>query len=344
MQIDIKSKIEGIINNQDFNEQEVLLKLKRLIFEADLESNLISKSKTIDELVAENLKHLQDNTEQRFTIKTGFTELDKMYGGLKQGELVVVGGRPGMGKTQLLVNVALNVSVDNPVLYFTLELSEFLLSARFVSSLTGIAVKNILQNELLDNEKESLATIETKFANHKIFINDSCNYSVLALKDYCKKHIEENGVKVIILDYLQLISYNKYRNNRELEISFISRELKNIAKEFNVCVIVSSQLSRAVESRGGSRHPQLSDLRESGAIEQNADKVFFIYRPEYYGLSCDEDGNDTNCLVELIVAKNRNGVLGTVKLLRDKNFTNFSDCEGFKKEFLFENNRLDELT
>jgi replicative DNA helicase len=248
-----------------------------------------------------------------------------------------------MGKTQLLVNISLNISVSTPVLYFTFDLSEFLLTSRFISSLSGIAVNKILQHELTDEQKENLASIETKFANHKILVNDSCNNSISALKAHCQKQIQENGVKVIVVDYLQMMSSNKYRNSRELEISFITRELKNIAKDFNVCVIASSQLSRAVESRGGLKHPQLSDLRESGAIEQDADKVIFIYRPEYYGLECDEDGNSTAGVTELILAKNRNGSLGTVKLLRDANFTNYRDFDQYKNEFSFSQSRLDEL-
>jgi replicative DNA helicase len=140
-----------------------------------------------------------------------------------------------------------------------------------------------------------------------------------------------------------MMSSNKYRNSRELEISHISRELKNIAKDFNVCVIATSQLSRAVETRGGSKHPQLSDLRESGAIEQDADKVIFIYRPEYYGILCDEYGNNTAGLTEIILAKNRNGILGTVRLLRDANFTNYRDFDEYKNDFLFSKSRLDEI-
>jgi replicative DNA helicase len=140
-----------------------------------------------------------------------------------------------------------------------------------------------------------------------------------------------------------MISSNKYRNNRELEISYISRELKNIAKDFNVCVIASSQLSRAVEQRGGDKKPMLADLRESGAIEQDADKVIFVYRPAYYGFVFDENGNNVEEITELILAKNRTGSLGVVKLLRDSNFTNYRNFDGFKNEFSFSKNRMEEL-
>ena len=140
-----------------------------------------------------------------------------------------------------------------------------------------------------------------------------------------------------------MMSSNRYRNSRELEIGYISRELKNIAKDNNVCVIASSQLSRAVESRGGNKRPMLSDLRESGAIEQDADKVIFIHRPEYYGFLEDEEGNNLSGVAELLIAKNRNGRVGDVRLMVDKDFTRFKDFELVNREFSLSNYRLGEL-
>jgi len=267
-----------------------------------------------------------------------------MFGGFGLGEFIVIGGRPAMGKTQLLVNLSLNISQIIPVLYFTFDLSEFLLTSRFISSVSGIPASKILQHDLTNEEKNKLSLVDSQLSKHKLFINDSYNNSLTAFKAHCQKQIEENGVKVIFVDYLQMMSSNKYRNSRELEISYISRELKNITKDFNVCVIATSQLSRAVESRGGSKYPHLSDLRESGAIEQDADKVIFIYRPEYYGFECDEEGNNSAGLTEIILAKNRNGSLGNIKLLRDNYFTNFRSFDTCKNDFSFSQNRLDEMT
>ena len=343
MNQEIKNKIENLVGNQNIDERELLASLKQIVYESELQNSVARESKSIADLVSKNINQLQAETHPGNAIKTGFTEFDRMFGGFGLGELVVIGARPSMGKTQLLVNLSLNISTTIPVLYFTLDLSEFLLASRFISSLSGIAVNKILQHELTEEQKNNLSAISNEFGKHKIFVNDSCNNSFTALKAHCQKQIAENGVKVIVVDYLQMMSSNKYRNNRELEISYISRELKNIAKDLNVCVVASSQLSRAVESRGGSKHPQLSDLRESGAIEQDADKVIFIDRPEYYGLECDEDGNSTAGLTKLILAKNRNGSLGTVKLLRDANFTNYRNFDGFKNEFTFSKSRLEEL-
>ncbi|MCY7362253.1 MAG: DnaB-like helicase C-terminal domain-containing protein [Ignavibacteria bacterium] len=155
--------------------------------------------------------------------------------------------------------------------------------------------------------------------------------------------MEENGVKVIILDYLQMMGLNKYRNSRDLEVGYITRELKNIARDNNVCVIISSQLSRAVETRGGDKRPQLSDLAESGAIEQNADKVIFLYRSEYYGFDRDRDNIPVAGVAELIIAKNRIGRSGVVKLMRDLNFTTFKNFDERTIEFEFSEIRLNEI-
>lgn len=342
MKTDIINKIKDIIGNQNTDEREILFQLRGLLNEIELQNHIARESKSIACLVSENLTQFHEEAHQNSTIKTGFAEFDKLFGGFRLGEFVVIGGRPSMGKTQLLVNLSLNISTETPILYFTFDLSAFLLCNRFISSLLGISVNKILQYELTEEQKIKLATVGKMFSQHKIFVNDSCNNSFTAMKAECLKQIEENGVKVIVVDYLQMMSSNKYRNNRELEISHISRELKNIAKDFNVCVIATSQLSRAVETRGGTKRPILSDLRESGAIEQDADKIIFIYRPEYYNIDCDENGN-TAGLTEIILAKNRNGSIGTVRLLRDANFNNYRDFDENKNNFSFSKSRLDEI-
>ena len=335
--------MEGIIRNQNSNEKEVLYQLKQLIQEIESQTTVAKDSIGISDLVSEHIKRFQDKSRQVTTIKSGFADFDSLVGGFAMGEFVVIGARPGMGKTQLLVNLSVHISASTPVLYFTFDLSEFLLTNRFISTLSGIAIKRILQGELAEEEIEGLKSVENKLRNHKILVNDSCNNSMSALRAHCQKQIEENGVKVIVVDYLQLMSSYGHRHNRESEIGMISRELRSIARDFSVCVIATSQLSRAVEVRGGAKYPQLSDLRESGAIEQDADKVIFIYRPEYYGINYDEDGNYAEGLTELIIAKNRSGGLGTVKILRDAHFTNFVDFDGYKEDFSFAQIRLDEV-
>jgi replicative DNA helicase len=162
-------------------------------------------------------------------------------------------------------------------------------------------------------------------------------------KALCKQHVEADKVKVVVIDYLQLLSERKTRQNRDAELSFITRELKNLAKDLQICIVASSQLSRSLETRGGDRKPLLSDLRESGAIEQNADKVLFIYRPEYYGFMQDEYGNSTQGLVELIVAKNRTGHLGSIYFKRNATLSAYEPYDEPQHQFNFSPNRLDEL-
>lgn len=343
MKQDFVLKIQEIIANQSTDERELLLQLKTLLYETEEQHIIVKESKSITELVAENLTQLNGASHEGQIIKTGFAEFDKKFGGFGLGEFVVIGGRPSMGKTQLLINLSLNISLTIPVLYFTFDLSEFLLTNRFISSCSSIPVNKILQHNLSENEQQVLASIGTEFSKHKIFINDSYKSSLTAFKAQCKKQVEENGVQVIVVDCLQMMSSNRYRNSREHEIGQISGALKSIAKDLNVCLIASSQLSRAVESRKESKRPQLPDLRESGAIEQDADKVIFIYRPDYYELLADEFGNSTAGLTEIVLAKNRNGSLGTINLIRDAHFTNFKDFEDYKNDFSFSKNRLDEI-
>ncbi|OXA76878.1 hypothetical protein B0A58_06365 [Flavobacterium branchiophilum NBRC 15030 = ATCC 35035] len=325
------------------DDSEIIYKLKQVLYEADFQQNTARNSKSMATLISENIKQIQDNTKKYTSVKTGFTQLDTNFGGFELGEIVVIGGRPAMGKTQLLVNLSLHISQKMHLLYFSFDLSEFSLSSRFLSCVSGIAVEKIMQNKLSDDEKQKVASFESNFKNHQLFFNDSCYHSISAFKALCENQIKENHIKVIVIDYLQLMGTNKYRHNREYEISYISRELKNIAKTFNVCIIISSQLSRALETRSGSKRPQLSDLRDSGAIEQDADKVLFVYRAEYYKIDEDEEGESTDRRMELILAKNKNGVLGTVHLLRDENFTSFQAFDPNKNEFTFSKERLKEL-
>ena len=337
---DFLSRIENIINrDSQADDSEVEFQLKQLLYERDLQKYAGKDALSILDLVTENLRQLDDEHRQAPVIKTGFNDFDTKFGGFRSGEFIVVGGRPAMGKTQFLINLSLSISTVTPVLYVTLDLSEFLLTSRFLSTVSGIPVNNILQNDVSALLKNQLHATGEAFARRQLFIHYCDNTSIAALKASCQKQIKEKNIQVVIVDYLQLLSSSNHRKNRELEVSYISRELKNMAKDHNVCVIASSQLSRALESRYEKR-PMLSDLRDSGAIEQDADKVLFIHRPDYYDVTEDDVGNDLVCVVEIMVAKNRNGPLGTVTLNRDRNFTAFYDL---KKEFTFSPVRMKEI-
>jgi len=291
-----------------------------IINEAEHQINVKGNAPSILSLTSETLAILNNRKRDENLVKTGFKEYDNLFGGLLLGELVVVGGRPSMGITQLLINLTLNVSIKTPVLYFTLDLSTPVLTNRFISSITNIDVSKLLHPDLTSREKKIVNRVGVNLRAHQIYISESQNHSLSDLRSFCENQINERGVKIIIVDYLQLMN-SKEPNIRHLKVGSFTHELRKIAVDFNVCVIVASQLSRSVEIRGGDKRPQLSDLKDSSAIEQDADKVIFLYRPEYYRIMINEDGMDTTGILELIMAKNRNGNLGTVKLKRNSNAT-----------------------
>jgi replicative DNA helicase len=235
-----------------------------------------------------------------------------------------------MGKTALVLSVARNAAVDfnKPVAVFSLEMSSLQLVTRLISSESELSGEKLKKGSLADHEFEQLNAKIQKLAEAPLFIDDTPGLSVFELRAKARRLKEQHNIELIIVDYLQLMTAGgEGRGNREQEISTISRSLKGLAKELNVPVIALSQLSRAVETRGGDKKPQLSDLRESGAIEQDADMVMFIHRPEYYGITEDENGAPTTDVGELIIAKHRNGPVDSVKVRYIGQYTKFADLD-----------------
>lgn len=252
-------------------------------------------------------------------IPSGFKEIDKITSGFHPSDLVILAARPGMGKTAFVLSMAKNVAVDYqiPVAIFSLEMSSVQLITRLIVGETGIDNDKIKKGKLNDAEWKQLYTKVKGLENAPLFIDDTPALNIFDLRAKCRRLVSQHGVRMIIIDYLQLMtSKDKASGNREQEISTISRGLKAIAKELDVPVIALSQLSRSVETRGGTKRPMLSDLRESGAIEQDADIVSFIYRPEYYKLDVWDDENSTPCAgqAEFMIAKHRNGALENIRL------------------------------
>jgi len=267
-------------------------------------------------------------------IPTGFTALDRVTSGWQKSDLVIIAARPGMGKTAFVVSAMRNAAVDfnKPVAIFSLEMSNIQLVNRLISAEAELESDKIKKGNLADYEWEQLIHKTAKLSDAPIFIDDTPALTILELRAKARKLVAQHNVELIIVDYLQLMSGDSSKSgggpgNREQEIASISRSLKNIAKELNIPIIALSQLSRAVEVRGGDKRPQLSDLRESGSIEQDADMVLFLYRPEYYGINADEEGNSVHGLGEVIIAKHRNGSLDSVKLKFIGKFTKFCDLD-----------------
>lgn len=266
-------------------------------------------------------------------LETGFTKLDKLTSGWQKSDLIIIAARPAMGKTAFVLSMAKNIAVDyhNPVALFSLEMSNVQLVNRLISNVCEIPSEKIKSGQLADYEWQQLDSGLNDLLDAPLYVDDTPSLSVFELRTKARRLVRENGVKVIIIDYLQLMNASGMGfGSRQEEVSTISRSLKGLAKELNIPIIALSQLNRGVESREGNegKRPQLSDLRESGAIEQDADMVCFIHRPEYYKIFQDEKtGKDLRGMAEFIIAKHRNGAVDTVLMRFIGKYTRFMNEE-----------------
>lgn len=251
-------------------------------------------------------------------LPSGFVELDRMTAGFHPGTLVILAARPAMGKTAFALSMARNMAVDfkKPVAFFSLEMTGVELAMRLISGEAQIPGDKLKKGDLQEYEKVQLEQRTQVLNDAKIFIDDTPQLTIYELRAKCRRLKQHHDIQMIFIDYLQLMTAGSEANrngNREQEISTISRQLKALSKELGIPVLAMAQLSRAVETRGGEKKPMLSDLRESGAIEQDADIVMFIYRPEYYGITEDGKGS-TAGMADIIIAKHRSGGVGEVRL------------------------------
>jgi replicative DNA helicase len=305
------------------------------------QGNLKKSSETAKDLVKQAVSKIQEigNKEGMSGLETGFTKLDALTSGWQPSDLIIIAARPGMGKTAFVISMAKNMAIDfnHAVALFSLEMSSVQLITRMISSETGLTSEKLRKGNLEAHEWEQLNVKVKNLSDAPIFIDDTPSLSIFDLRAKARRLASQHGIKIIVIDYLQLMTAGgSGGGNREQEISMISRNLKALAKELSIPVIALSQLSRAVETRGGSKRPLLSDLRESGAIEQDADIVSFIFRPEYYGLTEWDDDDHSPCegQGEFIVAKHRNGGLENIRLKFTGHLAKFSDLEaGFGNEF-----------
>jgi replicative DNA helicase len=282
-------------------------------------------------LALKQIEELSKKEDGMTGVPTGFRSLDQLTSGWQPSDLIIIAARPSMGKTAFVLNLARNAAVDfkKPVAVFSLEMGNLQLAMRLISAEAEVEGSRLRNGKLQnDQEWQRVHRAIEKFNDVPIFIDDTPGINIFELRAKCRRLRKQHGIEMVIIDYLQLMSgTGDGKGNREQEVSGISRALKGMAKELGIPVIALSQLSRSVESRGGSKRPMLSDLRESGAIEQDADIVTFLFRPEYYGIFQDEDGRDTQGLTEIIVAKHRNGAVDTVRLRFIKQFARFADWE-----------------
>lgn len=320
------NNISETAKNGDVNINELLDKAEKAILN-------ISNTTTINDTIVEPVDYVMQSfleIENRynnrvngklFGIDTGFKDLNNITGGLQKSDLIILAARPSMGKTAFAVNIALNITKKNiPVAIFSLEMSTSQLTTRLFSQRGEINSNNIRNGILDDIDIKKLSTTAGILSDKPLYIDDTAGLTISQLKTKARKLKREKNIQLIIIDYLQLMqSTSNKQYNRQQEISDISRGLKLLARELDITIIALSQLSRAVESRT-IKKPMLSDLRESGAIEQDADIVMFLYRDDYYNANSQVKG-----LTELIIAKHRNGATGTINLKFNKNYCSFEN-------------------
>ena len=328
-------------------------------FAGDIETKAYDSSVDVDELMQQAEGSLfqisQNNMKQDFTqvapvvknaveilqraasnkggltgIPTGYVGMDEITSGWQASDLVIIAGRPAMGKTSFALSIAKNVAVDYgvPIGFFSLEMNNVQLVNRLISNVCEVSGRKILNGQLDPSDWERLDKRIGRLTDAPIYVDDTPGLSVFELRTKARRLVREKGVKIIMIDYLQLMNANGMKfGSRQEEVSTISRSLKGLAKELNIPVLALSQLSRNVENREGleGKRPQLSDLRESGAIEQDADMVLFVHRPEYYHIYQDEKGNDLHGMAQIIIAKHRKGSTGDVLLNFRGEFTRFQD-------------------
>ncbi|MDG2492398.1 MAG: replicative DNA helicase [Flavobacteriaceae bacterium] len=308
------------------------------------QGNIKKSSETAQNLVIQAKKRIEEIAKRDGLsgVATGFEKLDALTSGWQPSDLIIIAARPGMGKTALTLSMARNIAVtkQTPVAFFSLEMSSVQLITRLISSETGLSSEKLRTGKLASHEWEQLNVKVGDLERAPLFIDDTPSLSIFDLRAKARRLSSQHGIELIVVDYLQLMTAgtSNKSGNREQEISTISRNLKALAKELNIPVIALSQLSRAVETRGGTKRPLLSDLRESGAIEQDADIVSFIYRPEYYGIDewDDDERTPSEGQAEFIVAKHRNGGLDNIRLKFIGNLGKFDNLESFDSPFEFQ--------
>ena len=296
------------------------------------DNNFRSDYQNISDIVSKAIKEIDEASQKEggiTGIPSGFEELDSITAGFHPGTLVIIAARPAMGKTAFALTMMRNMAIDykKPVAFFSLEMPATEIAMRLISAQSEIDASKLKKGTLEAWEKEQIMAQTQKLNTAPIYIDDSSQLSIFELRAKCRRLKQRFNIQAVFIDYLQLMKgeTDNRNGNREQEISNISRQLKSLSKELSIPVFALAQLSRAVETRGGNKEPQLSDLRESGAIEQDADMVMFLYRPEYYGFAEDENGNPTYGLAKVLLAKHRAGGTGKMDMRFRANYARFEN-------------------
>ena len=332
--ISYASNIETKAFDDTVDVDELMQEAEGLLFELS-QKNMKKDYTQIDPVIKNAMDVINKaaaNTNGLTGVPTGYHKLDDITSGWQSSDLVIIAGRPAMGKTSFALSLAKNIAADYkvPIAFFSLEMSNVQLVNRLISNVCEIQGSHLQSGQLTPDEWDRLDKRINNLYGSKLFVDDTPGLSVFELRTKARRLVREHGVKIIMIDYLQLMNANGMRfSSRQEEVSTISRSLKGLAKELDIPILALSQLNRGVESREGleGKRPQLSDLRESGAIEQDADMVLFVHRPEYYHIYQDDNGRDLHGMAQIIIAKHRKGATGDVLLTFRGEFTRFENPE-----------------
>ena len=330
--ITFASTVETKAFDESIDVEELMQEAEGALFELS-QKNMRQDFTQIDPVIKQAIDILQKasaNSSGMTGVPTGYTKLDEITSGWQPSDLIIIAGRPAMGKTSFALSLAKNIAIDAqvPIGFFSLEMNNVQLVNRLISNVCEIVGSKILNGQLTPDEWDRLDKRLRHLQGAQVYIDDTPGLSVFELRTKARRLVREKNVGVIMIDYLQLMNANGMKfGSRQEEVSTISRSLKGLAKELNIPIIALSQLSRNVENREGieGKRPQLSDLRESGAIEQDADMVLFVHRPEYYHIYEDEKGNDLHGMAQIIIAKHRKGATGDVLLTFRGQYTRFEN-------------------
>jgi len=328
--IRLSSEIQSQAYDDSIDVDDLLEFSQQAVFEV-ASGNIKKETERIDTIIQQAIDQIEEASKREdglSGVPSGYSSLDRITSGWQRSDMVILAARPSMGKTAFVLSMARNMAVNHNqgVAFFSLEMSSIQLVNRLISSETELGGEKIRNGKLADYEWQQLEYKIKDLSKARIFIDDTPAISIFELRSKCRKLKIKENIDIIIIDYLQLMSGPpETKGNREQEVSTISRGLKAIAKELNLPIIALSQLNRSVEMRAGDKRPQLSDLRESGAIEQDADIVMFIHRPEKMGITEDSEGNSTHGLAEIIIAKHRNGAIEDVQLRFRAEFARFEE-------------------
>jgi len=332
--IRVSTEIQNRSFDDTYDVTELLDYSENALFQI-AEGNIKREVSPINIVLKEAIREIEEAGKREDAlvgIPSGFTKLDRLTSGWQKSELIIIAARPSMGKTAFALSMARNMAIDHGkrVAIFSCEMSSIQLVNRLIIAETDIPGDKIKNGRLSEEEWKQLDTRIKKLVQAPVFIDDTPAISIFELRAKCRRLVAQHKLDIVIVDYLQLMSGPENAGSREQEVSNISRSLKSIAKELNVPILALSQLNRSVEMRGGTKRPLLSDLRESGAIEQDADMVVFIHRQDKFGIPTFEDGTSTKGIAEIILAKNRNGPVDDVRLRFREERAQFVDIDDFE--------------